>query len=486
MSELSTELKRLAEKFSGSMAELARQVRIDRSTLYKILGGQRAPTEQQLQNLLSVLRVNQAEYAALTHLYAQSQENVLTAQRRRTLHALLTSVYRAQKIIRDVDLLPKDIELSAVSPSFLRGDELQRFLLHQLRRYLHSQDERPLMLSPHFGELVCHALTVAFSVRVATPKTVWQLCQFVQDGTGDAFEINIKSLIDALPLLLLPGIRYKGRLCYSPTQASLPGSPMPVYLLFPDLCLFMDDTAQNAVCINDAESVAFVRLQYSRQYLQAPNPLFLQADCHDTEAAMAHTQALTSTSHTAFWLRDQPPLVGCLNRNIISEALLQSAPSAAAGFEALFARQQDIAQLAPHAYFTESGLLRFLRTGRIDDIPADLYQPAPPEIRLALLRTLRDQCAADSPRILRLLNSKQASIDPDITIDVYPDRGILLGQINKARNEYRHCFLQEPTVTKALFDYLKELRTSELVCSQNYTVEFLDYCLQSEFIELTR
>ena len=33
------------------------------------------------------------------------------------------------------------------------------------------------------------------------------------------------------------------------------------------------------------------------------------------------------------------------------------------------------------------------------------------------------------------------------------------------------------TVTEALFLYLSELRTSQLVCSQKYTLEFLDYCL---------
>lgn len=483
MSELSNQLKHLAEKFPSSMAELARQVQIDRSTLYKILGGQRTPTEQQLQNLLSVLRVNQAEYASLTHLYAQSQESGPAAHRRQTLHALLTSAYRAQKIVRDAEYLPEKIEAPAAPPSFLQGEELRRFLLQRLRWYLHGKDDRPLMLSPHLGEPARQTLTIAFSQRVANPKTVWQLCQFVQDGTGDAFDRNIESLIDATPLLLLPGIRYEGRLCYTPTLAPLPGLPMPVYLLFPDLCIFMDDGAQNAVCISDADSVSFVRLQYSRQYLRATNPLFLQARCHGAEAAMAHTQDLTSASSTAFWLRDQPPLVGCLNCNIISEALLQNAPSAGAGFEALVARQHDIAKLSPHAYFSESGLLRFLRTGRIDDIPTDLYHPASPEIRLALLRTLRDQCAAASSRILRLLNGKLVPVDPDITIDVYPDRGILLGQINRAQNEYRHCFLREPSITKALFDYLKELRTSELVCSQSYTVEFLDYCLQSGAVQ---
>lgn len=482
MSELSTQIKRLSESFPGSMAELARQTRIDRSTLYKILGGQRTPTEQQLQNLLSVLHVGPGEYASLIQLYARGQQGGVAAHRREMLHKLLTSAYRARKTIRESEYLPvrADEPVSDI-PDFLRGEQLRQFVVQRLRQYLYGADDRPLMLSPHLGEPMCRALTVAFSARVDTPKPVWQLCQFVQDGAENSFDYNVETLCNATPLLLLSGIRYEGRMCYSPTTASLPGLPMPVYLLFPDLCLFLDETMQNAVSIRDEDAVAFVRLQYSRQYLRAPHPLFLKADRHGAEEAMARTQALTSASNTAFWLRDQPPLVGCLSPDLMRSALLRDAPSAAAGVEALFARQHDIAALAPHAYFSENGVLRFLRTGCIDDIPPDLYQPLPVEIRLALLRALRDQCAAESPRILRLLNVKKMPIEPDITIDVYPDRGVLLGQIIKGENQYRHCFLQEPTVTKALYEYLEELRTSELVCSRTYTVEFLEYCLQGGY-----
>ena len=105
MSELSNSIKRLAEKFPGSTSELARQVRIDRSTLYKIMGGRRLPTEAQLQNLLSVLHATPAEYTALTHLYAHSQQTGAAAHRQQLLQALLSSAFRAQRIIQEANSL---------------------------------------------------------------------------------------------------------------------------------------------------------------------------------------------------------------------------------------------------------------------------------------------------------------------------------------------------------------------------------------------
>ena len=478
MSELSNSIKRLAEKFPGSTSELARQVRIDRSTLYKIMGGRRLPTEAQLQNLLSVLHATPAEYTALTHLYAHSQQTGAAAHRQQLLQALLSSAFRAQRIIREAVSLPESGGTPLSAPAFLQGEELRTFLPQRLRQYLLSGDARPLMLSPRLNQTVGRAMVTAFASGVSAPKPVWQLCQFLEDGSETALDENIKALTEITPLLLLPGIRYEGRLCYAPAAVPLPGLPMPVYLLFPDLCLFMDEAAHSAICIRDPAAVEFVRLQYSRQYLRAPHPLFLQAQYHSAEESMARTQTLSSASGPAFWLRDQPPLVGCLDRATMLSALLPGAPSAAVGTETLLARQRDIAALAPHCYFTENGVLRFLRTGRIDDVPPDLYEPLPMETRLALLRTLRQQCAG-SNRILRLLNGSALAATAGITVDIYPGHGVLLGQHDEARKDYRHCFLRERAVTDALFSYLTELRTSELVCSQSYTLEFLDYCLQN-------
>jgi len=43
MSELTQTLKILVTRYPGTMAELARKALIDRSTLYKIVSGQRPP-----------------------------------------------------------------------------------------------------------------------------------------------------------------------------------------------------------------------------------------------------------------------------------------------------------------------------------------------------------------------------------------------------------------------------------------------------------
>ena len=332
------------------------------------------------------------------------------------------------------------------------------------------------MLSPMLTPAVVRTVVQVFSQPADAPKTLWQLCLFEQEGAGgNFFEQNLQVLAQAAPFLFVGNICYEARLSYA-AQITLPGLPLPVYLLFPDLCLFLDEEGRNAVCIHDRDSVAFIRLQYSRQYLRAPNARFLNARLHSAEECMAQTHRLTAAGGPAFWLRDQPPLVGCLDPAMVAEVLQPGAPSAAAGLQTLLDRQRDMAALEPCCYFTEEGVLRFLHTGQVDDVPDDLYRPLPPDLRRTLLRRLRDQCACDR-QTLRLLNGSALPVAPGVSMDVYLTSGVLLCQQDRTKTAYRHCFLQERTVTEALFLYLSELRTSQLVCSQKYTLEFLDYCL---------
>lgn len=58
MSELTQSLQIAVTRYPGTMAELARRTAIDRSTLYKIINGQRTPRQEQLERLAEALELN--------------------------------------------------------------------------------------------------------------------------------------------------------------------------------------------------------------------------------------------------------------------------------------------------------------------------------------------------------------------------------------------------------------------------------------------
>ena len=90
MNDLSKSLKILVDRYPGTMAELARQAQIDRSSLYKIMDGKRMPNRAQLQRLIHALGLSarQAE-----HLTTQYDELRSGAQAHRTDEALYELLY---------------------------------------------------------------------------------------------------------------------------------------------------------------------------------------------------------------------------------------------------------------------------------------------------------------------------------------------------------------------------------------------------------
>ena len=95
MSELTQTLKILVTRYPGTMAELARKASIDRSTLYKIVSGQRTPREFQLEHLADALELSEEEKSALLLQYKQRGRGT-DPKMRAALNQLLEAAFRVE------------------------------------------------------------------------------------------------------------------------------------------------------------------------------------------------------------------------------------------------------------------------------------------------------------------------------------------------------------------------------------------------------
>lgn len=95
MSELTQTLKIFVTRYPGTMAELARKASIDRSTLYKIVNGQRTPREFQLEHLADALELSEEEKSALLLQYKQRGRGP-DPRLRAELHHLLEVSFRVE------------------------------------------------------------------------------------------------------------------------------------------------------------------------------------------------------------------------------------------------------------------------------------------------------------------------------------------------------------------------------------------------------
>lgn len=149
MSELTQSLQIAVTRYPGTMAELARRTAIDRSTLYKIINGQRTPRQEQLERLAEALELNDEQKDTLLLQYKQRGRS--TDPRIRTeLHKLLTTACTVQESIRHEGVAPNTAfsELPCTD-RYVEGPRAVGALAGALiARHLASGDTRPLLLSP--------------------------------------------------------------------------------------------------------------------------------------------------------------------------------------------------------------------------------------------------------------------------------------------------------------------------------------------------
>ena len=180
MNDLSQRLKILAGRYPGTMTELARRAQIDRSSLYKILDGKRTPNRAQLQQLIDALGLNSRQSAHLNDLYVEQRSGAQTQRTDDALYELLQTALRSNDHPMDNMVVPNarsdaDIEAAFCTRCFQGYQTVTQQLYLLLLRYLRSEENRPLMLSPFVGDHPLSSILINAFSAVAAPKPVCHL-----------------------------------------------------------------------------------------------------------------------------------------------------------------------------------------------------------------------------------------------------------------------------------------------------------------------
>lgn len=457
MSELTQTLKILVTRYPGTMAELARKALIDRSTLYKIVSGQRTPREFQLEHLADALELSEEEKSALLLQYKQRGRGP-DPRLRAELHHLLEVSFRVEDFTHHEGLISNEAASQLrCSEQYIEGSRAVAAAVASLvANHILSGDTRPLLLSPFTNPML------VFAENRDIPR------EWVS---------GVSVLTRTLPFLFLPKLNYEARVVPSVMTEPSPGTLMPVYLLLPKAAVMMDIQGQKAYIIMDRQAVENLRLAFSRKYLNAASVLKLATDAHDFSESIALYNDLFSEKRRCSMIRYQPPFALFADEKMALQlvrpgAALQSLP-------ALLEHLQMWSAQAPDLYFCEEGLLQFVRTGKMFDIPPDLCDVPDIPTRRELLLRLRRAAESDR-RTLRIVDSAQLAPTPSMSVNVFQGRGVVFCQaIREPDGQYcREYLMQDPILTEALLTYLDDGHASDWLRSQKYTLDFIDYCLR--------
>lgn len=484
MSDMSNSLKILIGRYPGTMTELASRAGIDRSSLYRIQSGKRMPNRTQLEGLICALGLSHRQAGHLTHQYDELRSGAQSVRTDEALYELLQSAMCAHNYLMDDILVPaprseNDLEAAFGSRSCQGYRNVAQQLYLLLVRYLRSEEKCPLMLSPFVGEQALSSILIrAFSAEESL-KPVWHLLRFMSNTeTQENFIANVRTVSRTLPFLALRTMQYEARLSPAPFAGPLPGVLLPVYVLFPDVAVMMDFDLQRAICITEPSIVQCLRMEFSRQYLEAPVLFSIASDTYSfVQAAQASAQQRDNTIET-YYLRAQPPV----SKFIDTEMIGRYAPQAAETLENVpgLAGYLQTWLTAPYEfYFSEDGLMDFVHSGRMSDVDASLTGTLPPEARRELLQRMRTACE-NGTAVLRIVDAKAFPLDPRMTISVCKGRCVQFCVLSDRQEEgfCREYIMQDTRLADSLADYMASLKDTSLVRTRKYTVEYIDFCLQ--------
>ena len=480
MSELTQSLKIYITRYPGTMAELARRADIDRSTLYKILSGQRKPRREQLEHLADALELTEEQKADLLQQFKQRGRS--TDPRLRTeLHRLLATAFRVDEYIHGISTVTNEIArtLPCAAPYAEGTRAVSATVASVVADHLLSGDTRPLLLSPFTCELLDRVLIDRFAGAQGHPVPVCQLLLFTQNTEIPREQIgDIDLLTRTLPFLFLPKMQYEARVVRTNLTEPAPGVLLPIYLLLPEKALFMDPTGQRCLVITDRETVQNLRLAFSHTYIDAAAVLKLATGTHNFAEAMALYGRLFAGRPRSAMVRYQPPFSLFADAEL-AQRVLRADPALQAMVPAMLDYLATWNRQTPDLYFCEEGLLQFVRTGTMYDLPPASYTPPDIATRKEMLLRLRKAAASDS-QTLRIVDTDRLALTPTMSVNLFQGKGVVFCQstIDPVGFYCREYLMEDSILTDSLLLYLDDIKTTEHVRSQKYTLDFIDYCLR--------
>lgn len=485
MNDLSDSLKILTSRYPGTMSELARQAQIDRSSLYKIVDGKRIPNQGQLQRLIRALGLNQRQSEHLMSQYIGLRSGAQAQRTDNALYELLQTSMRAHDHMMDDVVMPTarsdaDLEAAWCTRCFQGYQTVTQELWLLLIRYLRSEEKRPLMLSPFVGDRALSSILISAFSAAARPKPVWRLLRFAAgNDEQENLVSNIHTVARATPFLFLPSMQYEARLARAAFSGPLPGLLMPVYVLFPDAAVMLDFNLQKCLCLTEPSVVECMRLEFSRQYLDAPVLFSLSADSHTFEQSLDFCSRMLDSTTETYYMRAQPPVSKFIDPGMIEQFAPPQAQDALQTMPGLADYVKTWITTPYEFYFSEDGLMDFVRTGQMIDVDESLCGPLPPEVRRELLTRMRNACESGAAT-LRIVNPDAFPLDPRLTVCAYRNRGVVFcdRSADPKQGFCREYTMQDVLLANRLADYMANLKDTSLVRSQKYTVEFIDFCLR--------
>lgn len=469
MSKFSEYLRELLHSQGESIAGIAKNAGLERTSIHKALKDERILSYTALKKLIRYLQLTLPEVRELTCYY----EMLLQGE----------DLYKIQEAICEIltDLIQLHLtgglyvsgEIPSVRPSdfpeLILGRAQVENAVREIWQYETALSGCQLEIFLPSGCVLTEFLLRLW--RNGRDFSVKQLVNFVPSRFGAAE--NLRLVQKLLPLAFVSESRYFAYYYFENAAVQASVSPMSYFIVTPHFLITLDEKLSAAQVQTSPELLRLYRKRFFKVAEECQplcsyegDPLqILEAYMENTDQGAYYTMML------------QPCLGRYYTRERIAGQFREEIPEREKLIECSDRRFGILRELTGDYYtiFSEKGLRQFVSDGVEIDLPSELVKPFPPELRLELLRQFREDIAQDKIHGC-MVDPEEIPIPPYLTFTCDPRHGVHFYAVQGFSGGAFGCNLhiRDGGIGQSFCKFIKSLPGSRYVYEKERTLQILD------------
>lgn len=477
MSEFSDSFRELIKEKDVNVYSMALYCNTDRSTMYKYISGKRKLKDISLFKKISeFMRLSPKEYQDFLRTYHITNIGEYTYYCRQNVENFILN-------FPENFIPPKPPEDSYGDlPDYFRKSPC--FVLHsrvEINNYLYwmihqessaSEGHLALLLQPDY-EFLFHLLASIKPSR--TPVQIEHIfCLNTSEQMTESKKIRNLLYMEKIMPLFFAGLDYHPYYFYDDINAHFYNlNTLPCLLLTSSGALMCSSDFKQGILYYDAEILAFLRKMYDN-IKKKTSPLF-----HIVNSVLDECHTLGGMGWNlspSYGIQAEPCLVPYITPEILERVVYKRLPMRDALManirEFLASAKSRIPSSHMHAYHTRQGVLHFLETGRLQEIPEEIYCPFNLQERFQMLENMLQYMSAG---IYRMLKGPLENLPLNLHLSFTSYNGYILFRNHAGKNIY--LIIEESSMLSAFMDYASNLDES-YVCTPEETASFIREAMQ--------
>lgn len=463
-------LSRYINEKQISVAKMADYCMMERSSLYRIIRGQRTPAnEDVVHQMATYLCLNPAEEDAMMLSYQVELIGYETYSRRQYIDDFIRSFHTA-KVINDLyspAIKPMENRQIFAQPMDSRNDVIRIFHNAVTSEALQKGGGHVRLFLPPDVELM--SILSAAAAESSVPLRVDHLIQLFQgSNVKAASNENFKMVLNTLPMVSRY-IDYRPHYFYSEVIPSLPLF-FPYQIFTHDTVFWISEDLCGGLVVHHPTILPFMKSQFDRS-LQQCHPLYHPQTLQSLSSSEYARYFTGLAENSIVHMLSFPPM--SVDRKAAEAHIKADIPDRDT-YISLFSPDMDSYQRSyetacKQLLLSRSGLEHFSQSGLLPRYPRDIYMPlTPDERRNALQRIINVSDKTD----VRVLKNDVYNISDGISFAISDNYCCV--EIYFGTDFSRYLVISEPNFLDALKDYFESRTDQDLYSPEDSREIILD------------